>query len=91
MNDKTEMERMDNIRSWLIDKIAAELQVNPSEIDVRKPFTSYGLESASAISTALELEEWLGHRLPETLLWDYPSIEELVRYLAKLPIKKAEV
>ena len=70
------------IQGWLIDKLAAVLEIEPNQIDVRQDFEEYGLESAEAINLSGDLEDFLGCRLPPTLLWDYQNIEALAQYLA---------
>jgi len=73
------------IQAWLASKMAQRLRVNPNDIDVRKPFACYGLDSMAVVSLSGELEHWLGRRLSPTLVYDYPNIEALARYLAAEP------
>ena len=73
------------IQSWLIVRLAAMVKVSPDEIDPREPFVGYGLGSAQGLELAAELEDWIGFRLPSTLVWDYPTIETLARQLAEDP------
>ena len=70
------------IQGWLIDKLAEVLEIEPNQIDVGQDFEEYGLESAEAINLSGDLEDYLGRRLPPTLLWDYQNIEALAQYLA---------
>ena len=70
------------IQGWLIDKLAEVLEIEPNQIDVRQDFEEYGLDSAEAINLSGDLEDYLGCRLPPTLLWDYQNIEALAQYLA---------
>lgn len=70
------------IQRWLIDRLAEILELEPSQIDVGQDFEDYGLESAEAINLSGDLEEYLGCRLPPTLLWDYPNIGALAQYVA---------
>ncbi len=70
------------IKAWLASQLAAILNIPPQAIDVRAPFNRYGLVSRDAVGVSGDLEEWLGCRLPATLLYDYPTIEALARYLA---------
>ncbi len=44
------------IRNWLTNALAERLGVPPAEIDIRRPFTDHGLESADAVALALDLE-----------------------------------
>jgi hypothetical protein len=41
------------------------------------------LDSMVGVSLAGDLEDWLGLALSPTLLWDYPTVETLTRYLAE--------
>ncbi|MEM8721226.1 MAG: aminotransferase class I/II-fold pyridoxal phosphate-dependent enzyme [Cyanobacteria bacterium P01_G01_bin.39] len=74
--------RREVIQGWLIDKFAEVLEIEPNQIDVSQDFEEYGLESAEAINLSGDLEDYLGCRLPPTLLWDYQNIEALAVYLA---------
>jgi acyl carrier protein len=67
---------------WLIAKLAERLDLDPQQINPQKEFNDYGLNSIEAVSLSGDLENFLGCRLPPTLLWDYPTIEALARYLA---------
>ncbi|MBP5974475.1 AMP-binding protein [Brasilonema sp. CT11] len=71
------------IQAWLISKVAEQLQVVPEEIDIQQPLAQYGLSSMVAVSLAGETQEWLGHKVSPTLLYDYPSIELLAQHLAQ--------
>src|SRR5690242_16740578 len=70
------------IQAWLVAEIAERLEIDPADIDARRPFTQYGLDSAEAVSLAADLGEWLGRSLAPTLAWDHPSIAALARHLA---------
>jgi acyl carrier protein len=69
------------IQAWLIKRVSAALSLNPDDIDVRETFSSFGLDSRTAVSLSGDLERWLGRRLPPTLVWDYPTIDALARHL----------
>jgi acyl transferase domain-containing protein/acyl-CoA synthetase (AMP-forming)/AMP-acid ligase II/pimeloyl-ACP methyl ester carboxylesterase/acyl carrier protein len=69
------------ITTWLVTNIAQRLDVSPSEIDIREPLASYGLDSVQAVRLSAELEDWLGRKLLPTLAYDYPTIEALANYL----------
>ena len=70
------------IEQWLVIKIAELLKVAPRQIDIREPFTRFGLDSMAAISLAGQLSAWLGKTLSPTRVYDYPTIESLARHLA---------
>jgi acyl transferase domain-containing protein/acyl carrier protein len=77
--------RADQIEAWLIGHLAERLDVAIDSIDPREPFASYGLCSREAVVLSGELEEWLERTLSPTLLWDYPTIQALARFLANEP------
>lgn len=69
------------IENWLVYHLASYLKVPLNEIDIRESFAAYGLDSSVAVSTTMELAEWLGCELEPTLFWQYPSIKTLAQYL----------
>ena len=72
----------EGIQAWLVAKLAEPLGIDAHEIDIREPFASYGLGSTEAVRLAGELAELLGRELPPSLVYEYPTIEALARYLA---------
>jgi acyl carrier protein len=75
----------EEVRDWLVAALSDVRGIAPADIDAREPFSSYGLGSIQAVSMIGELEEQLGRTLPPTLLWDYPTIDEVVKYLTEEP------
>lgn len=78
----------DEIQEWIVAAIAARLRVQPDEVDVRRPFSEFGLDSLAMVGLVGELETWLDRPLSPTLAWDYPSIEALSAHLAEAPTRK---
>lgn len=70
------------IESWLVAKLAEQLDLDPREISADETFDSYGIGSTEAVIISGDLEVWLDQQLSATLLWDYPSIAILAVYLA---------
>ena len=62
----------------------AELAGVP-EVDPGRPLQEYGLGSRDAVVLAGELEELVGRALPATLLWETPTVDAIVAYLAAPP------
>lgn len=71
--------------AWLVSGFSERLHLKPSEVDVLRPFASYGLDSVAAVGLSGELETQLGRSLSPTLAWDHPNIRSLARYLANDP------
>lgn len=71
------------IQDWLVSHISELLGVKASEMDIRKPLDSYGLDSAQAMMLASKAQKLLGVQLSPMLLWHYPTIESLAQRLAE--------
>ena len=74
--------QQDKIQNWLVENLAQRLGVPTSEIDVNEAFASSGLSSVAAVSLSADLEDWLDIKLSPTIVYDYPNIAELARYLS---------
>lgn len=75
----------DALQEWLIDKLAAELGIDPADIDVQQPFAQYGVDSVLAVTLVADLEDAMGRELNPTLLFDFPCIEAIAQHLAGQP------
>ncbi|HEY1353607.1 MAG TPA: beta-ketoacyl synthase N-terminal-like domain-containing protein [Ktedonobacteraceae bacterium] len=69
------------IKSWLVERLASYLAVSPAMIDTHEPFASYGISSRDAVEISGDLARWLGRSLSANILYDYPSIDLVTRYL----------
>ena len=69
------------VQERLVSKLSDALGVEPEDLNTQLPFASFGLDSLTAFSLTGDLAYWLGHELPATLLWEYPTIESLADYL----------
>jgi acyl carrier protein len=87
------------VLAWLTLKFADWLEVAPDELDSGRPIASYGLDSISAVTLSVQLEEELGVELDTALLWDRPTIDSLAEHLTekmnaagitRLPVRTAE-
>jgi amino acid adenylation domain-containing protein len=65
-----------------MSRLSVELRLPESAIDPTRPFASFGLGSLQAVGLAGELETWLARPLPATLVYEYPTIAELARFLS---------
>ncbi|KAA3617210.1 MAG: SDR family NAD(P)-dependent oxidoreductase [Calditrichaeota bacterium] len=79
---ETQKQNAREIEDWIINHLSESVGVDKLEIDINKPFVSFGLDSAQAIGMVGDLEEWIEQPLSPTIIWDYPSITTLSAYLA---------
>lgn len=71
------------VLSWLVMKLADWLEVAPAELDAHRPISSYGLDSISGVTLAVQLEEELGIELDSAVLWNHPTIGSLAEHLTE--------
>jgi acyl carrier protein len=69
-------------RGWVLDRLALYLNRPADMIDPSVPLAEYGMDSVCALSICGDLEDEFELIVEPTLLWDYPTVESLVRYLA---------
>jgi acyl carrier protein len=76
---------IDSISAWLCARIGTALQLDSAQIDPDITFDRYGLDSVQAIEVTADLGKALGlGELEPTLLYDYPTIQQLAVYAATL-------
>ena len=71
------------VLTWLTLKFADWLEVPVEELDSRTPISSYGLDSISAVTLSVQLEDELGIELDTAVLWDRPTLESLAEHLTE--------
>ncbi len=71
----------DELRPWLIERVAEYTERAPDTIATSAPLSDFGLESVYALALCGDIEDHLGIRLEPTLIWDYPTVDALVSYL----------
>ena len=71
------------VLSWLTLKFADWLEMAPAELDPQQPISSYGLDSISAVTLSVQLEEELGVELDTAVLWDRPTLNSLAEHLTE--------
>jgi acyl carrier protein len=74
----------DELRSWLAGRAAHYGKVDLSEIDYDTPLGRYGLDSVSAVSMAVDIEDEYGVELDMKMIWRYRTVNRLADMLTKL-------
>ena len=70
------------IRAWCIAYLRDIFRLPPDEVDPNAKFARFGMDSAMAVDFALALEDWLQIEILADALYEYPTVNELARYLA---------
>lgn len=71
------------VLNWVTLKFADWLEVPAEELDPQRPISSYGLDSISAVTLSVQLEEELGVELDTAVLWDRPTLSSLTEHLTE--------
>jgi acyl carrier protein len=76
-------ERIEVLTTFVRERAASVLGVDPSTgPDLRRPLNELGLDSLMAVELCNTLGRAIGHHLPPTLLFDYPTLDSLIRHIA---------
>lgn len=71
----------EDIKVWLLSRIAELSSVSPEAVDIHRPFSEFGFDSLETVNLMMELEDWLGQELAATIAWDYPTVEGIAMHL----------
>ena len=73
----------EQISDFCIDSMARVLRIAKDRVKTNSKFKRLGLDSAMIVYVQMELEEKLDLVLSPDDFFDYPTIDELSRYLAE--------
>lgn len=72
-----------SILQWISIRLAELVKINVDQVDLQLPFDRYGLDSLNAVILIGELGDWLQLELDPSIVYDYPTIEQLSRYVSE--------
>lgn len=72
-----------DVEAWLRERVGALLGVAPAHVEADAPLAALGVDSVRALALAEDLGRWLGQRLPDTVLWEAPTIRKLAVRVAR--------
>src|SRR4051812_42583460 len=84
MQAHLDVQSVESVKQWLAGWMEDELGLDRTGIDPTQAFLSYGIDSMHAMMLVGDLEGGIGMRLPPTLVWDYPTIQDLAGHVAAL-------
>lgn len=70
------------ILTWLSNYLCTLLKLDIKQVDSALNFDDYGIDSREAVGMMGALGEWLEQDLEPSLIYDYPSIDELSNHLS---------
>jgi acyl carrier protein len=69
------------ISQWISVRLAEMVKINIDQVDPQLQFDRYGLDSLNAVILIGELSDWLQLELDPSIVYDYPTIEQLSDYV----------
>ncbi len=70
------------LRDWLVEKVAALLELPAAEIDPHAPLQSLGLDSLAAVTLSGELSDHLHRPVEPTIVYSHPTIAALTAHFS---------
>ncbi|WP_394838005.1 SDR family NAD(P)-dependent oxidoreductase [Pendulispora rubella] len=81
-DDVSGLARLTSLTRWIRDLLAKYCRVDVTSISVEGLFVDYGLESRAATGFMAELAQIVERPLSPVLIWRYPTVSALARYLS---------
>jgi acyl carrier protein len=78
----TEESPREALQNTVRARIAEVLKATLDAVPIDQPFKALGVDSMMGVEIVMNLEEEFGMTLPETLMFDYPTISALSTFLA---------
>src|SRR5262249_33896671 len=76
-------ERVTMLERFLREQVGHVLRLDPARIERQTPFQSLGIDSVMGLELRNRIEASLGITLPATLIWTYPNVVAMAKYLAE--------
>jgi acyl carrier protein len=73
----------EQISAFCVASLANVLRITTDKVKTDTKFSRLGLDSAMVVYVLMELEEKLGLELSPDDFYDYPTVDDLSRHLAK--------
>lgn len=73
-----------DIKGWMVEYLSKLLDLSPDEILEDADFKTMGLDSSSSVGITGDLSNWIGVELDETLLFNYPTINDVSKHVVAL-------
>lgn len=70
------------LQEFVLSSAASVVKLPAGEIDPARPLRGLGIDSIMFLELRNRLEQGIGAPLPATLIWNYPTVLDLVPYLA---------
>jgi acyl carrier protein len=74
-------DRLGEVEAWMVAYLADLLDIPPTQVDVRKPFEQFGLDSTATVAFTSDLGRWLGIKLDTQVMIENDDIQSVARHI----------
>ncbi|MEL7001763.1 MAG: beta-ketoacyl synthase N-terminal-like domain-containing protein, partial [Bacteroidota bacterium] len=78
------------LKNWILEYMSSLLSIEVGEIDPSQRLSYYGLNSKNSIQFVMELSALVNREYDATLVWDYPTVNDLVEFLSNTASKNKQ-
>jgi 6-methylsalicylic acid synthase len=71
-------------------QVAAELRLDPADVDPRRPLSEMGMDSVMTVALRARLLRRYGADLPPTIMWNQPTVHALAEQVTEQLIVRSE-
>ncbi|MFD3551600.1 acyl carrier protein [Streptomyces goshikiensis] len=79
--DRTAPVTAEDIRDWLVNRVAFYLEVPADSIPPDAKFVEMGLDSVYAMTMCGDIEDRFELEVEPTIAWDHPTVAALTKHL----------
>ncbi len=83
-SDSPRPDRFREAVDWIVAYLDQRLDHGATTLARDAPFTELGIDSMFAVVMSEDIAAWTGVESPSNLLYQYPTINDLARYIAAL-------
>lgn len=80
-NPDTAQLTVEELEAWLVERVGEYLPDLAEPIDPHRELGEYGLDSIAVVAFAADVEDRLAIVVDPTVVWDYPTLAQLSKFL----------
>jgi 6-methylsalicylic acid synthase len=79
----SEQEAQQRILMDVREQVAAELNLDPADVELKRPLVELGVDSVMTVALRVRLQRRYGLDLPPTILWARPTVAALSEHVTE--------
>lgn len=79
----TDNQDKEQIKNHIMESLEQVIEISREEIEIGRPFSEYGVDSISGLDLIKSLNDRLNIALKTTVIYDYPTVEQLSGFITE--------